>query len=123
MGEASGRGENNPQILNPPRVNPPPQADNQQHRALRDYVIPLVIQLVIRAPPIQANQFELKSITLQLLHSIQFGGFPSEDPKTHISNFLKIYSTVKYNGVTDDVVRLRLFPFSLRDKAKEWLNS
>ena len=29
MSEAIGQGENNPQILNPPRVNPPPQEDNQ----------------------------------------------------------------------------------------------
>ncbi|WRX28177.1 Retrotransposon gag domain - like 10 [Theobroma cacao] len=38
-------------------------------------------------------------------------------------NFLKICDTFKYNGVTDDAIRLRLFPFSLRDKAKSWLNS
>uniref|UniRef100_A0A803MK16 Retrotransposon gag domain-containing protein n=1 Tax=Chenopodium quinoa TaxID=63459 RepID=A0A803MK16_CHEQI len=28
---------------------------------------------------------------------------------------------MKLNGVTDDAIRLRLFPFSLRDRAKEWL--
>ena len=28
---------------------------------------------------------------------------------------------VKYNRVRDDVIRLRLFPFSLKDKAKHWL--
>ena len=31
--------------------------------------------------------------------------------------------TVKYNGVSDDAFRLRLFPFSLKDKAKHWLIS
>ena len=30
---------------------------------------------------------------------------------------------VKYNGVSDDVIRLRLFPFSLKDKAKQWLTT
>ena len=30
---------------------------------------------------------------------------------------------VKYNGVSDDAICLRLFPFSLKDKAKHWLNS
>ena len=52
IGEATSQGENNPQVLNPPRVNPPPQEANKQHRALRDYAFPPVIQLVIRAPPI-----------------------------------------------------------------------
>ena len=31
--------------------------------------------------------------------------------------------TVKYNGVSDDAIRLRLFPFSFKDKAKHWLIS
>ena len=30
---------------------------------------------------------------------------------------------MKYNGVSDDAIRLRLFPFSLKDKAKHWLIS
>ncbi|XP_073307104.1 uncharacterized protein [Primulina huaijiensis] len=41
----------------------------------------------------------------------------------HIVDFLEICDTLKFNGVSDDAVRLRLFPFSLRDKAKHWLNS
>ena len=30
---------------------------------------------------------------------------------------------MKYNGVSDDAIRLRLFPFSLKEKAKHWLIS
>ena len=30
---------------------------------------------------------------------------------------------MKYNGVSDNAIRLRLFPFSLKDKAKHLLNS
>ncbi|XP_021292478.1 uncharacterized protein LOC110422787 [Herrania umbratica] len=52
-----------------------------------------------------------------------FGGLPNDDPNAHIINILKICDTFIANGVADDAIRLRLFPFSLRDKAKNWLNS
>ncbi|XP_060673095.1 uncharacterized protein LOC132803722 [Ziziphus jujuba] len=41
----------------------------------------------------------------------------------HISSFLQLCDMSKQNGVSDDAFRLRLFPWSLRDKAKVWLNS
>ncbi|KAH9671114.1 hypothetical protein KPL70_017227 [Citrus sinensis] len=55
--------------------------------------------------------------------SVQFAGMLNDDPNAHIVNFLEICDTFKQNGVSDNVIRLRLFPFSLTDKAKEWLNS
>ena len=41
----------------------------------------------------------------------------------HINIFLEICDLFKQNGVSDDAIKLRLFPFSLRDKARVWLNS
>ena len=82
-------------------------------KPLKDYVLPpIAIPQVIRRPTIHAKNFELKPITLQLIQNIQFMGLPNEDPNTHISNFLEVCDTVKYNGVSGDAIRLRLFPFS-----------
>ena len=93
-------------------------------RPIRDYARPpSTTQPVIRRPAIQANNFELKSITLQLLQGVQFIGLPHEDPNAHILNFLEVCDTVKYNGVSDDAIHLRLFPFSLKDNTKQWLTT
>ncbi|WRX08578.1 Retrotransposon gag domain - like 5 [Theobroma cacao] len=102
---------------------------NQQEeetKPLRDYVVPQVQNLhsSIQRPPIQANNFEIKLSIIQMIQTaVQFGGLPNDDPNAHIINFLKIYDTFKANGAANDAIRLRLFPFSLRDKAKSWLNS
>ena len=91
---------------------------------IRDYGRPsMVTPPVSRRPTIQANKLELTSITLQLLQGIQFHGLTHEDPNARILNFLEVCDTVKYNGVSDDDIRLRLFPFSLKEKAKHWLIS
>jgi len=41
-----------------------------------------------------------------------------EDPNLHLSVFLEVCDTLKIEGESIDVIRLRLFPFSLRDKAR-----
>ncbi|KAK8559142.1 hypothetical protein V6N12_042425 [Hibiscus sabdariffa] len=53
----------------------------------------------------------------------QFGGSPVENARQHIKSFLEICNSFKIHGVSNDVLELKLFPYSLRDKAKAWLNN
>ena len=99
---------------------------DQKKKVLRDYAMPSVNGATssIRRPAIQANNFEIKLAIIQMIQqTVQFEGLSQDDPNVHIANFLEICDTFKHNGVTNDAIRLRLFPFSLRDKAKVWLNS
>ena len=79
--------------------------------------------MAIRRPPIQVNNFKLKSETLQMLQNILVHGLPSENPNIHLTNFIEVCDMVKYNGVTEEALILRLFPLSLGDRAKHWLTS
>ncbi|CAA0831267.1 Unknown protein, partial [Striga hermonthica] len=72
---------------------------------------------------IAANTFELSPSLIRMVQQEQFGGAAIEDPNAHLAQFLEICGTVKYNGVLEDAIRLRLFSFSLRDKANVWYNS
>ncbi|KAJ9535332.1 hypothetical protein OSB04_un001557 [Centaurea solstitialis] len=74
-------------------------------------------------PNIPNNNFEIKHGTIQLVQANQFGGSALEDPHSHLRTFEKICNTFKMNGPPEDAIKLRLFPFSLRDRAAAWEES
>ena len=78
---------------------------------------------VVRQPPIEANNFELKPALITMVQQHQFTGHPLEDPNEHLGRFMRMENTVKLNGVRPDVIKLQLFPFSLRDVAATWFDS
>ena len=77
----------------------------------------------IRQPAIDANNFELKPALITMVQQHQFTGHPTEDPNEHLGRFLRMANTVKLNGVRPEVIKLHLFPFSLRDTAATWYES
>ena len=77
----------------------------------------------IKQPTVDANNFELKPALITMVQQHQFTGHPTEDPNEHLGRFLRMANTVKLNGVTPEVIKLHLFPFSLRDIATTWYES
>ena len=77
----------------------------------------------VRQPPIEPNNFELKRTLITMVQQHQLTGHPSEDPNEHLGRFMRMANTVKLNGVRLDVIKLQLFPFSLRDVVATWFDS
>nr|GEW09410.1 DNA-directed DNA polymerase [Tanacetum cinerariifolium] len=71
-------------------------------------------------PEIFAENFEIKTNLLQLAQANKFHGRENDNPHTHISNFKRMTATLKYRDVSNDAIKLMLFPYSLEDKARIW---
>jgi hypothetical protein len=76
------------------------------------------------APPAPAaNFYEIKPALLNLVMKEQFSGASIDDAAAHLNNFVELCEMQKYKNVESDIIKLKLFPFSLRGKAKDWLLS
>ncbi|GAA0185538.1 hypothetical protein LIER_32826 [Lithospermum erythrorhizon] len=75
---------------------------------LRDYALPTLEGLIahmLRPPPINANNFELKPALIQHVRNhVQFSGLGHEDANEHLVNFMEIAATLKVNGVPADSI-------------------
>ena len=97
----------------------------QERDTMEDFWRPVIQDeySAVRQPAIDANNFELKPALITMVQQNQFTGHPSEDPNEHLGRFLRMANTVKLNGVRLEVIKLQLFPFSLRDIAASWFDS
>ncbi|GAV66261.1 hypothetical protein CFOL_v3_09771 [Cephalotus follicularis] len=75
----------------------------------------------IRVPVVQTTQYEIKSSIIQMLPS--FYRLADEEPYKHLDEFIEICSTFKIQNLSEDALKLILFPFSLKVRAKQWLHS
>ena len=99
----------------------PQQQIAQQPMSLRELCYPTrrVQPSVILYPPIEGNNFELKSSFIQGVP--KFTG--SENAYEFLDDFQFYTSTLKMQQLSDDSIKLRLIPFALQASAKRWFNS
>ena len=70
------------------------------------------------APLTDVEFCEINVALLNLVMKDSFSGIPSEDAATHINSFVDLCDMQKKKDVDNYIVQLKLFPFSLRDCAK-----
>ena len=83
------------------------------------YAIPYYV--IMQGILISYLPFDSKSGMLQALP--QFYNCESERPYTHLKDFEDAYSIFKDNSCPREVLLLKLFLFTLKDKGKLWFNS
>src|ERR1044072_838731 len=74
-------------------------------------------------PRPEGANFEIRPQFIQLVSQHQFGGSSLEDPHAHLERFIRNCNTFRTAAIDPNIIRLTLFPFSIRDAAEEWLNS
>nr|GEZ69570.1 reverse transcriptase domain-containing protein [Tanacetum cinerariifolium] len=62
------------------------------------------------------------SLNGRVQNSCQFHELLSDDANKHLDKFLHVTQSIKVNGVTDDALRLYLFPHSLTHHATAWFD-
>ena len=76
------------------------------------------------APPApDAAFYEIKPALLNLVMKEQFSGISTDDAAAHLNNFVELCAMQKNKDVDGDIIKLKLFPFSLRGRSKDWLLS
>ena len=75
------------------------------------------------SPLTDTESCEIIAALLNLVMKDQFAGLPSEDAATHLNSFVDLCDMQKKKDVDNDIVKLKLFPFLLIDRAKAWFLS
>ena len=74
----------------------------------------------IAPPATSAPSYEIKPALLNLVMKEQFSR-AGDDDALHLNNFVELCDMQKYKELDGDIVKLKLFPFSLTGRANEWL--
>ncbi|KAL6324171.1 hypothetical protein AAG906_006442 [Vitis piasezkii] len=96
------------------------QDNPNEFRSMRDRMHPPRMSAPSCIVP-PTEQLVIRPYLVPLLPT--FHGMESENPYAHIKEFEDVCNTFQEGGASIDLMRLKLFPFTLKDKAKIWLNS
>ena len=81
------------------------------------------ISTPIAPPATSAESYGINAALLNLVMKKQFSGTPKEDAASHLNNFVELCDIRKKKNADNDIIKLKVFPLSLRDHAKTWFSS
>jgi hypothetical protein len=89
-------------------------------KSLREFLAPTTANIRTEHTVEIEQNFELKPALINMVQASQFCGKAHEDASAHLQHFLEICITFTIKDVPRDAILLRLFPFSLLERAKQW---
>ena len=90
------------------------------YRTMRDHIHPHRVSAPSCIIP-PADDVAVRPYLVPLLPT--YHGMENENPYTHIRDFEEVCTTFKEGTMDMDLLKLKAFPLTLKDKAKIWLNS
>ena len=111
------------------QMEPPPEEQQSQqgvernlnaYRSMRDHIHPPRVSSPSRIIP-PTEDVSVSPYLVPLLPT--FHGMENENPYTHIREFEEVCTTFKEGASDMELLKLKAFPLTLKDKAKIWLNS
>ena len=115
--------------LNCEQMEPPPeeqqsqqgvQRDPNAYRSMRDHIHPPRVSAPSCIIP-PTEDVAVRPYLMPLLPT--FHVMENENPYTHIRDFEEVCTTFKEGATDMELLKLKAFPLTLKDKAKIWLNS
>ena len=90
------------------------------YRSMRDHIHPPRLSSPSCIVPL-VEDVTIRPYLVPLLPT--FHGMENENPYTHIKYFEEVCTTFKDGATYMELLKLKAFPLTLKDKAKIWLNS
>ena len=90
------------------------------YRTMRDHIHPPRVSAPSCIVP-PADDVAVRPYLVPLLPT--YHGMENENPYTHLRDFEEVCTTFKEGMMDMDLLKLKAFPLTLKDKAKIWLNS
>ena len=90
------------------------------NRTMRDHIHPPRVSAPSCIVP-PADDIAVRPYLVPLLPT--YHGMENENPYTHLRDFEEVCTTFKEGMMDMDLLKLKAFPLTLKDKAKIWLNS
>ena len=111
------------------KIEPPPEEQQSQRgvqknpnscRLMMDHIHPPRVSAPSCIVP-PAEDVVVRPYLVTLLPT--FHGMENENPYTHIREFEEVCTTFKEGTTDKELLKLKAFPLTLKNKAKLWLNS